>query len=230
MTKSERLLALLQVLRGCRHPVSASVLASRLDVSLRTIYRDIASLQGQGAAIIGEPGLGYVLQPGFLLPPLMFRAEELEALVLGMGWVAQRGDAPLAVAARDVLAKIAHVLPDPLRDGLNGVGLKAVPMGTVPGRIDVALVRAAIRRERKLRMVYGDGQGQETTRVVCPLLIGYFDHVLVLATWCDLRGAFRNFRIDRIIDLRMTETAFDRPRRVLLKEWHVTENIPPFAL
>jgi len=230
MSKSERLLALLQLLRGCRHPVSAASLASQLGVSLRTLYRDIASLQAQGAAIMGEPGLGYVLQPGFLLPPLMFRDEELEALVLGMRWVIQRGDAPLAAAAKDVLAKVAHVLPAALRDSLDGIGLAAVPAGAEPARVDVAMLRQAIRRERKIEIAYGDGQGRETVRLLWPLLIGYFDHVLMLAAWCELRGAFRHFRVDRITGARLTEAAFPRRRRALLKEWHQQEKIPPFPV
>lgn len=230
MTKSERLLALLQLLRGCRHPVSAACLASQLDVSLRTLYRDIASLQAQGAAIVGEAGLGYVLQPGYLLPPLMFRDEELEALVLGMRWVVRRGDGPLAAAAKDVLAKVAHVLPDAMRDSLAGIGLAAVPAGTPPGPVDTALLRQAIRGERKLEIVYRDGQGRESTRLLWPLLIGYFDHVLMLAAWCELRGAFRNFRVDRMADARLTETPFPRRRRVLLKEWHAVEEIPAFPV
>lgn len=107
MSRAERLLDLMQVLRRHRGPVSGRHLAQETGVSLRTLYRDIASLQAQGAAIEGEPGLGYVLRPGFTLPPLMFREEEIEALVLGMRWVAARGDDPLAAAAGDALAKIA---------------------------------------------------------------------------------------------------------------------------
>ncbi len=110
MSRAERLLDLVQVLRRHRGPVSGRHLAETMGVSLRTLYRDIASLQAQGAAIEGEPGLGYVLRPGFTLPPLMFREEEIEALVLGMRWVATRTDGPLASAAGDALAKIAAVL------------------------------------------------------------------------------------------------------------------------
>src|SRR6202030_3565197 len=122
---SERLLELIQALRRHRRPVSGAVLADELGVSLRTIYRDIHTLIGHGASIDGEAGIGFVLRPGFVLPPLMFSDEELEALVLGSRLVAQRSDAPLARAAMNVIAKIAAVLPNDLRDGIDGTGLLA---------------------------------------------------------------------------------------------------------
>src|SRR6187200_43800 len=111
VSRAERLLELLQVLRRYRQPVAGQTLADELGVSVRTLYRDIATLQGQGAAIDGEAGLGYVLKPGFMLPPLMFSEEEIEALVLGSRWVADRADRALADAAANVLAKIGAVLP-----------------------------------------------------------------------------------------------------------------------
>ena len=119
MSRSARLFDLLQALRRRRRPVTAQALAGELGVSIRTMYRDIATLQGQGADIRGEAGLGYVLTPGFMLPPLMFSADEIEALVLGSRWVAGRGDARLSAAARDALAKVAAVLPDELRRGFR---------------------------------------------------------------------------------------------------------------
>src|SRR5258707_9367578 len=119
MSRAERLLDLIQILRRHRQPVSGQALADELDISLRTLYRDIASLQGQGAGIEGEAGVGYILKPGFMLPPLMFSEEEIEALVLGGRWVARRTDEPLGKAARNALAKIAAVLPDDLKRGLE---------------------------------------------------------------------------------------------------------------
>ncbi|HNB45871.1 MAG TPA: HTH domain-containing protein, partial [Burkholderiaceae bacterium] len=111
MSRAERLLSLLELLRRHRRPVSGAALAESLGISLRTLYRDIASLQAQGAAIDGAPGFGYVLQPGFMLPPLMFTPDEVEALVLGSRWVAERADPRLGGAARQALAKVAAVLP-----------------------------------------------------------------------------------------------------------------------
>src|SRR5215472_5836791 len=119
MSRAERLLDLMQALRLRRRPVAGQALAAELGVSLRTLYRDIAALQAQGAWIEGEAGLGYVLRPGFMLPPLMFSEDEIAALVLGSRWVAERGDAELALAARHALAKIAAVLPADLRPELD---------------------------------------------------------------------------------------------------------------
>src|SRR6185437_6693787 len=128
LSRSERLLALLQALRRRRRPVSGRILADELGVSLRTLYRDIASLQGQGAEIEGEAGLGYVLKPSFWLPPLMLSGEEIEALVLGARWVGSRTDEQLALAARDAIAKITAVLPASLRDDVESSTL------LVPGK------------------------------------------------------------------------------------------------
>ena len=123
MSRAERLLDLIQVLRRHRHPVKGAVLAEATGVSLRTLYRDIDALKAQGAHIDGEAGVGYVLRPGFMLPPLMFSEEEIEALVLGSRWVHQRADSSLADAAANVLAKIGAVLPKDLRDTLDDSGL-----------------------------------------------------------------------------------------------------------
>jgi biotin operon repressor len=127
LARAQRLLELIQVLRRHRRPVSGETLAEELGVSLRTVYRDIQTLIGQGASIDGEAGVGYVLRPGFVLPPLMFSDEEIEALVLGSRWVAQRTDEPLARAAQNAIAKIAAVLPEDLRDSIEGNGLLAGP-------------------------------------------------------------------------------------------------------
>src|SRR3984893_13883893 len=119
MSRAERLLELIEVLRRHRRPVSGRTLAVELDISLRTLYRDIAALQAQGAVIEGEPGIGYVLRPGFVLPPLMFSADEIEALVLGSRWVSDRGDDLLGSAARNAIAKIAAVPPAGFGDNLE---------------------------------------------------------------------------------------------------------------
>src|SRR5581483_9434258 len=116
MNRTERLLTLLQVLRRYRHPVSGQRLADELNISIRTLYRDIATLQSQGADIEGEPGVGYILRPGFFIPPLMFSQTEMEALMLGMLWVSTFADRPLAKAASDALSKIKEVLPSNIRD------------------------------------------------------------------------------------------------------------------
>ncbi|RUW97094.1 YafY family transcriptional regulator, partial [Mesorhizobium sp. M2A.F.Ca.ET.037.01.1.1] len=154
MSRSERLLDLIQILRRHRRPVSGRTLADEMGVSIRTLYRDIVSLQRQGAPIEGEAGLGYVLKPGFMLPPLMFSDEEIEAIVLGSRWVAKQPDKKLAAAATDALAKIAAVLPDDLREDLDATTLLVGPRSDNLEAIDLGVVRQAIREERKLGFLY----------------------------------------------------------------------------
>ena len=228
MARSERLLELIQLLRRHRWPVSGQVLADELGVSLRTVYRDIQTLIGQGASIDGEAGIGFVLRPGFVLPPLMFSDEELEALVLGSRWVARRTDAPLARAAMNVIAKIAAVLPDDLREGIDSTGLLAGGGPAAEAKpIDLAPIRSAIRAEQKLVLHYLDRKGERTRRTVWPIALGYFERVRVLAAWCELRQDFRHFRTDRIITLRRTDRRYPQRRRALMKAWQEIEGIPP---
>lgn len=223
MSRSQRLLDLLQALRRHRRPVSGMVLAQELSISIRTLYRDIATLQAQGAPIEGEPGLGYVLRPGFMLPPLMFSDEEVEALVLGSRWVADRGDERLAFAARNAVAKIAAVLPDDLRDQLDASSLIVGPAKPVADTVDLALVRQAIRAERKLAIAYRDAEGAVSQRLVWPFALGFFDRVRVVVAWCELRQDYRHFRTDRIFSLDPTEARYPRRRQALLKEWRQIE-------
>ncbi|SDR24738.1 Predicted DNA-binding transcriptional regulator YafY, contains an HTH and WYL domains [Rhizobiales bacterium GAS191] len=228
MSRAERLLELIQILRRHRRPVSGHLLAEELGISLRSLYRDIRALQAQGAAIDGEPGLGYILRPGFMLPPLMFQEEEIEALVLGSRWVAKRGDARLGAAARNALAKIAAVLPQDLRDTLDATTLlvgSGAPIAA--GDAELSLIRQAIRTERKLAITYESGGGGKTERTVWPFALGFFDRVRVVAAWCELRQGYRNFRTDRIAALTVTETRYPRRRLALLKEWREVERIPP---
>ncbi|MBB6467542.1 putative DNA-binding transcriptional regulator YafY [Aminobacter lissarensis] len=223
MSRSERLLDLIQILRRHRRPVSGLTLAGELDVSIRTLYRDIATLQGQGAPIDGEPGLGYVLKPGFMLPPLMFTDEEIEAIVLGSRWVAKQPDTRLSAAATDALAKIAAVLPEDLRDELDATALLVGPsVGPTRENIDLGVIRQAIRAERKIEMNYEDASGAASRRTVWPFALGFFDKVRVMVAWCEMRQDFRHFRADRISDLAATDTRYPRRRAVMLKEWRAT--------
>jgi predicted DNA-binding transcriptional regulator YafY len=219
VSRAQRLLELLQLLRRHRRAVAGAAIATELGISLRTLYRDIAALQAQGAQIDGAPGLGYVLREGFVLPPLMFTAEELEALALGSRWVAGRGDGRLAAAALDALAKIGAVLPAPLRHELDTTALLAGggPVAT-PTVVDPGALRAAIRHEHKLQLRYRDLAGQDSERLVWPFALGYFDRVQVLVAWCELRQAMRHFRCDRIL---AAEPAGRYPRRrtALLQDW-----------
>lgn len=228
MSRAARLLDLIQLLRNRRVPVTGPALAAELGVSIRTLYRDIATLQAQGADIQGEPGLGYVLRPGFTLPPLMFSADEIEALVLGSRWVAKRAaDERLAAAASNALSKISAVLPPELSETADATPLliaRREDAGSIAG---LPALRLAIRGERKVDIVYRDNSGAESTRTIWPFAIGFFDNSRVAAAWCELREDYRAFRVDRILNLQVTETRYPRRRGALLKEWREREGIPP---
>ena len=227
MSRAERLLQLMQALRRQRVPVAGQALAQSLGISLRTLYRDIASLQAQGARIEGEAGVGYVLRPGFTLPPLMFSEDEIEALVLGSRWVAERADARLGDAARNALAKIHGVLPPPLRHLADSSSLLVGP-GGIPSPTDLLLlqIRSAIRAESKLDIAYRDLKEQASMRTLWPCAVGFFDDCLVMVAWCELRAGFRNFRLDRIASLHIREERYPERRQTLLKRWRQQEGIP----
>jgi predicted DNA-binding transcriptional regulator YafY len=220
VSRAQRLLDLIQVLRRHRHPVSGATLAEATGVSLRTLYRDIELLKAEGAHIDGEAGVGYVLRPGFMLPPLMFSEEEIEALVLGSRWVHQRGDQSLADAAANVLAKIGAVLPRDLRDTLDDSGLLVAPgEPRAAGDTELPKIRQAIRRERKIGISYRDKYGVASKRTIWPFALGFYEKARVVAAWCELRQDFRHFRTDRIVTLNVTDRRYPRRRQAMLKEW-----------
>lgn len=231
MSRAQRLLDLVQVLRRHRRPVSGRKLAAELGVSIRTLYRDIVTLQGQGAPIEGEPGIGYILKPGFMLPPLMFSEEEIEALVLGSRWVADRADPALALAARDAMAKIVAVLPADLTHRVEEAALILGPgkMLVDAPQLDLAAIRKAIRAERRASIGYGDAEGRTSERIVWPLALSFFDQVRVLVAWCELRQDFRHFRTDRLMRFEALEGRYPQRRQALLKAWREKEGIAPPA-
>lgn len=227
MSRAQRLLDLIQVLRQHRRPVAGAVLAEELGVSLRTVYRDIESLRAQGADIEGEAGLGYVLRPGFLLPPLMFSEEEIEALVLGSRWVSERADGMLGVAARTVLAKIGAVLPDDLKANIDASGLLIGPGEPIAARDgDLVAIRQAIRSEHKLHIRYADEHDTLTDRMIWPIALAFYDRVRVLVAWCELRGSYRHFRIDGIRTIQSDAAHYPDRRARLLKAWHALQGVP----
>ena len=220
MSKTVRLFRLMDALRARRLPVTAAQLAAQLSVSVRTVYRDVQTLVELGARIDGGAGVGYVLRAGFFLPPLMFGEDEIEALVLGARWVQGQGDAELARAAETVLAKIATASPKDLRDRMADTGLWAPRFKEPAQRVQgLSVIRAAIRRERKLGIRYTDAANVATERVIWPLALGFFEGARVVAAWCELRSDFRHFRVDRIASLRALDAAFPRPRRELVMLW-----------
>jgi predicted DNA-binding transcriptional regulator YafY len=224
MNRTERLFALMDALRRHRRPVTAASLADELKVSLRTIYRDVQVLIGLGAPIDGEAGLGYLLRPGFFLPPLMFDEDELEALVLGARWVARQSDAALARAASNALAKIAAASPKDLRDTMANTGLWVGRLETAQMVADIKVVREAIRREHKLRIAYVAETGAATERAIWPIAMAFYERRQTVAAWCELRSAFRHFRTDRITALVTTGQRYPRRRVELVKAWRRETN------
>jgi predicted DNA-binding transcriptional regulator YafY len=220
MDKTERLFSIMDALRRHRRPVTAAQLAEEQGVSVRTLYRDVQTLIGLGAPIDGEAGVGYMLKAGFFLPPLMFSAEELEALVLGGRWVQGRPDPQLSRAAKNALAKIATASPEDLRERISNTGLYAVS-GNWNDSEDrlLPLLREAIRGERVLEISYADEQGRTTDRVIWPVALAYYEQKQILASWCTMREEFRNFRTDRVADARVVDGRFGKRRAQLMREW-----------
>lgn len=178
-------------------------------MSERTIYRDIRDLIASGVPIEGEAGVGYVLRAGFDLPPLMFKEAEIEALVLGARIVESWADDELAEAASDAIAKIEAVIPERLRAYMAETALLAPGLHFMePIDFDMAELRRAVRRRRKVRFRYADVLGRGSERTVRPLSLAYFGPVWVLASWCELRTDFRTFRLDRMQEFTVTEETF----------------------
>lgn len=221
MRRAQRLLDLIQVLRRHRRPVIAENLAAEMDVSVRTVYRDISALVGQGVPVRGEAGIGYVLEAGFDLPPLMFTADEVEAVLVGMRWLRERADPALARAAEDVLAKVTAVVPAQLKPlMIDGTLFAPVFGGALPvDKVDVGTVRLAIRQGRKLAITYRDEAGQTTRRLIWPIGLSFFERARVIIAWCELRGDFRYFRTDRIEDLTLSADRYPERRAVLFARW-----------
>lgn len=227
MSRAERLIELLESLRSRKYPVSGRALADELGVSLRTVYRDIAALRAQGAPIDGEAGVGFVLRPGYFMPPMMFASEEIEAIVLGTRWVVDRGDERLAKAARAALSKVKSVLPVALRGKLESGTLlvPAQPRSTIEDEL-VASIRSAISRESVVDLKYRDMDGELTERSIWPFALAYFDQMLIVIAWCELRKDFRHFRADRIESWTVTERNYPKKKLALLREWQAREGIP----
>jgi len=220
MRRADRLFQIIQILRRTRRPVTAEALAGELETSKRSVYRDIADLMGQRVPIRGEAGIGYVLDGGFDLPPLMLTPDEIEAAVLGAQWVASRGDPALSKAASDLIAKIAATVPDKLRPYVLEPATGAPPAyRSPPDRLDMGLVRAQIHTGRKISLRYRDERDRETERKIWPITVAYFDAVRLLVAWCELRQDFRNFRTDRVIAADFLDEHCPERPPVLRAKW-----------
>lgn len=223
MGKTERLFGVMDALRRHRRPVTAAQLAEEQEVSVRTLYRDVQTLISLGAPIDGEAGIGYMLRPGFFLPPLMFDREELEALVLGIQWVKAQPDDKLAQAAKNALGKIAAASPSDLQELVEDTGLMPVLRGKRKPLPALELIRQAMRLEKALRMQYDDEAGRASERHIWPVQLAYFEGKQIVAAWCCMREAFRHFRTDRITDLSLTESRFGKARKSLVREWKIQQ-------
>jgi|SRR5579875_396254 predicted DNA-binding transcriptional regulator YafY len=220
MRRADRLFDIIQTLRAAPHPLTAAALAEKLEVTARTIYRDIAALQASRVPIEGAPGIGYVLRRGFDLPPLMFTADEIDAIAVGARHVRRLRDPKLQQAAESVLAKVTAVVPEALRPYLRSPPFY-VSEGNAPAisGVDLAAARDAIHAARKMAITYIDEKGRRTTRTIRPIAMAYYVNVTVIAAWCELRSDFRHFRADRITSARLLDERFTSDSAHLMAQW-----------
>jgi predicted DNA-binding transcriptional regulator YafY len=222
MRRADRLFQIIQILRRSTRPVTAAALAEELEISKRTVYRDVADLIGRRVPIEGEAGLGYLLAADYDMPPLMLTSDEIEAVMLGAQWVAGRSDKVLSNAARDVVAKIAAVVPERLRPFIVEPSVGAKPtIGEPEEVVDTAMLRSAIRNGVKLRLRYRSEAGEETERTVWPVILGYAETNRLLVAWCELRQSFRHFRTDRIIEAEMLDERNGLRQGELRRRWQL---------
>ncbi|MGB1311149.1 MAG: helix-turn-helix transcriptional regulator [Leucothrix sp.] len=214
MSKTDRLFEIIQILRSRNHSVTAEELAEELEVSKRTIYRDIQALQAMRTPIDGEAGVGYMMRSGYDLPAINFNANELEAIVVGLNLLARTGDKGLQQAARSVANKIEAVREKTDSLVVSDWGVE------LPNTVDVEQLRGAIRDEQKLRIHYRDEAGNESQRRVMPIAVVYYIEVVVLAAWCELREDFRHFRVDRIVQTELLDEYFRGEGSRLRQQWH----------
>lgn len=223
MSRSIRLLHLLQLLREYRYPVTAQVLAERLQISQRSVYRDIESLRDQGVNIDAAAGLGFQLKENFLLPPMTLNETEIEAIFLALNWLNEIPDQALKSASRSVLAKLNAVLPEYCQHLLQQTTLRSMQTWLPVDERWVEQVRVAIRQQVKIVIDYADEQQRVSTRVLWPFALGYFNDRIVLAAWCELRDGFRHFRIDRIQQLSLSQELYPHFKQQLFQQWWIEE-------
>ena len=220
MRRANRLFQIIQILRRSPRPVTGAALAAELEVSTRTVYRDVANLMAQRVPITGEAGFGYLLAAEYDMPPLMLTPAELEAIALGAQWVAGCGDPVLSSAAGDVLAKIATAIPAHLRPFVMAPSTGVPPrLRSVREVVSAATLRGAIRSRSKLFLVYRAENGEQTERTVWPVVLGYLDTYRILIGWCELREGFRHFRTDRMMAAETLPQLIPEPKGKLHRRW-----------
>jgi predicted DNA-binding transcriptional regulator YafY len=226
MARSHRLFELMQALRRHRRTVSGKALAAELGVSLRTIRRDIVTLQGMGAEIDGEPGLGYVLKPGFVLPPLSFSAEEIQALVIGAQWVSRQTDSQLAGAVNNALAKISAVLPAQMRPIFEDETFYVAKPHKLGTTIDLSEIRRALREQNKLRIALALEHAEAAEHIIWPIMLGFIEGKRCIAAWCEGDSRFRVIDMADLATVQVLVEQYAPDRRRLIKQWRA-EDVRP---
>ena len=200
--------------------MTAEAIATELETSKRSVYRDIAALMSQRVPVRGEAGIGYVLDSGFDMPPLMLTSDEVEAAVLGAQWVAGRGDPALARAARDLIAKIAATVPERLRPVVLEPALGTPKTWNVlPETLDMAAMRGAIHSARKVALHYRDEKETETRRTIWPFSVAYRETTRIVIAWCETRDDFRMFRTDRVLVAEVLDERYPARPAALRAKW-----------
>lgn len=220
MSRVTRLFELISVLRARRTPATATDLARELGISQRSVYRDIETLRSLGAALDGQAGIGFQLRQGFFLPELAFSLDELDALLLGLGWVQQRADPPLIKASESALAKVlAARKSEPVANCETPALIAATSTPEAVDPPQTATLRDAIRHQRKVSISYTDTHGTSSARIVWPIAIVYFENVRLLAAWCEHRSDFRNFRVDRLEISNVRDDRYPGRRQSIVTRW-----------
>lgn len=213
MSKAARLFEVIQLLRSAKGPILARDIAAALEISIRTVYRDIVSLQAMQTPILGEPGVGYVMRRGYDLPPINFDVEEAEAISVGLSLIARTNDPGLWRAAKRASGKLHEAAPGTRKLVTSSWAMESTP------NVELSELRKAIRNETKMRIVYCDVEQRETARVIWPLVLVYYLDAAMIVAWCELRQEVRNFRLDRVVNSGVLTDDFRGCGDVLISEW-----------
>lgn len=213
MGRSTRMFEIIQILRNAATPLTALQIATELEVTKRTVYRDIAALQAMRVPVEGAAGVGYVMRSGYDLPPINFDVEEAEAITVGLALIARTGDRGLIRAARSAAQKLND------KTQLSRTVFASTWGVDEPAVIDLSTVRMAIREERKLSIGYQNADGIATHRIIWPIAIAYHSEVIMIAAWCELRQSLRHFRPDRVSAYEVLDASFVGEGDTLRQEW-----------
>lgn len=228
MSATSRLFSIIQTLRAAKRPITARQLCDQLEVSLRTIYRDIAELQAQNVPVEGEAGIGYVLRKGYDMPPLMLTPDELEAALLGAQWVAERGDTKLADGANNLIAKLNDIIPRHLKQFVDSSVVTAPCLTpTTADNVDPERLREAMHLCKKIEIEYIDVADRISKRTIWPFMLAYLETTKLVVAWCEKRKGFRHFRTDRIMKMNILDEKFPTTTNKLKREWWKEEKEKP---